>query len=129
MACNEAWVHLHGDVFITIVVSAKTICHITFKTLPLVPMLQVLNNFKMYQMTLNLYKGQILFWKRSWYVDFLYCGIDLLIQTVLSVKTNDVHINAFLFFLTYFCQIDLETNYLNDYLVDLRTLGLETKFH
>lgn len=69
------------------------------------------------------------FWKRSWYVDFLYCGIDLLIQTVLSVKTNDVHINAFLFFLTYFCQIDLETNYLNDYLVDLRTLGLETKFH
>lgn len=25
------------------------------------------------------------------------------------------------FFLTYFCQIDLETNYLNDYLVDLRT--------
>lgn len=47
----------------------------------------------------------------------------------IKCETNDVHINAFLFFLTYFCQIDLETNYLNDYLVDLRTLGLETKFH
>lgn len=37
MTCNGAWVHLHGKVFITIVVSVTIICHITFKKPSLMP--------------------------------------------------------------------------------------------
>lgn len=54
VTCNEAWVHLHGNAFITFVVSATIICHITFKK-PHVCQFQVLINLKIYQMTLNLY--------------------------------------------------------------------------
>lgn len=98
VTCNEAWVHLHGNAFITFVVSATIICHITFKKPPRMPVSGIDQSQNISNDLELVHKAKIKILKRFWYVDLLCCGIDLLILTVCRVNTNVGIINAILFF-------------------------------